>query len=103
MPSVAPSCRHAPWVSHAGRKPAEQGGSILLYLQSVLVELDLNALRLGLLVVDVAGEHDHDHDECADDEIELVLLQRNPFPGRDVPLLDSAPSASNPATPRPVR
>jgi hypothetical protein len=58
-----------------GRPQAGPVRSILLYLQSVLVELDLDPLRLGPLVIDITAEDDHDHYERADDEIELVLLQ----------------------------
>ena len=62
------------YMQPAGAPPPSTAGSILLDRNALVVDLQLDALRLGLLVIDIDAERYDDHDERADDEIERILF-----------------------------
>src|SRR5664279_2013110 len=53
--------------------------SLVLYLQSVGAEIDLQALRFLLGLVEIVAEHAHRDDQCADDEIHNVAVGGHPW------------------------
>jgi hypothetical protein len=48
--------------------------SILLDRDALVVDLELDALRFGLLTIDIDAERDGHDDERANDEIERILF-----------------------------
>jgi len=67
------------YMQPAGAPPPSTAGSVLLDRNALVVDLELDAFRLGLLAVDIGAERDDHDDERANDEIERVLLHGAPF------------------------
>ena len=62
------------YMQPAGAPPPSTAGSILLDRNALVVDLQFDALWLGLFVIDIRTERDDHDNERADEKVECILL-----------------------------